>query len=111
MNIDVILAKIPLRTIDRLERYVRGGRASAEKYRISYEASIITACSVLFDTEVITMSEREFLSHYYRNRLYNGGNAQPSCDGNCQECEYAVWFTENLGESRIIGCKMGGNAR
>lgn len=26
------------------------------------------------------------------------------CDGNCQECEYAVWQTENLGESKIVGC-------
>lgn len=76
MNIDVILAKLPIKTIDRLEAYVRGGKASAASYRMLYELRITTACSVLFDAEIITMIERETLSHYYRNRLYNGGNAR-----------------------------------
>ena len=71
--INEILAKIPHKTIDRLEAYVRGGNTSAASYRMLYELRITTACSVLFDAEIITMAERETLSHYYRNRLYNGG--------------------------------------
>jgi len=75
-NVNVILSKISPKTIDRLDAYVRGGIASSEEYRYSYEARIVTACSVLWDAGIISFGERQTLSSYYRNRLYEGGNAQ-----------------------------------
>ena len=72
-----ILSKIPETSLKRLERYAREGYASGDaKYRLDCELKIIVLTSVLNDCGVITFQERIELSSYFRNRIYNGGNAE-----------------------------------
>ena len=100
------ICKIPTKVIERLIHYSNmGAKCNSEIEKREYIARIITCCSVLYDCGILTFNERVYVSRHFRTLVYF------PCDGNCQECEYAIWITENLGESKIVGCRIGGNAR
>ena len=65
--------KIPLGTLDRLNRYADNGfHSESEAERMIWEARITTACSVMFDCGVLAMHERIEVSAYYYNILCYG---------------------------------------
>ena len=95
------LCKVPTKALERLMYYASmGSKAQSDKTKRGYIARITTACSILADCGIFTIQERIDASKHFRSLVYE-------CDGNCQECEFAVWRAENLGESKIVSCKRG----
>ena len=75
--INEILHKVPAPTRTRLEFYVnRTIPTFIDDIRVSFDATICEMCGVLWDVGVLTLDESNELYAYYRNRLYNGGNAR-----------------------------------
>lgn len=97
------LCKIPTKALERLIYYSNmGAKSRSEKTKRSYVGRILTACNILCDCGILTTRERIATSKHFRCLVYLS-----DCDGNCQECKYAVWRAENLGELKIVGCNRG----
>lgn len=65
-----ILNKIPRATLCRLNDYVGLASIGADVHAVV--GKIITACSVLYDCGILTMSERAEVSFYFRTLAKEG---------------------------------------